>query len=170
MPVPLRIAKQPVRASSLEEMMEANPYIDALGKAIGTELSLSASGSVGLSLGGRNLLIRWVEATRSFVLYAEVGALNGWRSGEVCRHLLIANFLPLETQGATLSHNDATGMVGLNIPCRSTVLRPTRLCGPGQHRDAFRGMENPSRRLEQGTGRSRRAGAGGHPPRRRGSG
>lgn len=96
--------------------MEANPYIDALGKAIGTELSLSASGSVGLSLGGRNLLIRWVEATRSFVLYAEVGALNGWRSGEVCRRLLIANFLLMETQGATLSYNDATGMVGLNYP------------------------------------------------------
>ena len=69
--------------------MNATPYIEALGKETGMDITLSASGAAALSLGGRNLLIQWIEATHSFIVYVEVGAL---------------------------SYNDATGMVGLNFP------------------------------------------------------
>ena len=69
--------------------MNATPYIEALGKETGMDITLSASGAAALSLGGRNLLIQWIEAT---------------------------NFLLADTQGGALSYNDATGMVGLNFP------------------------------------------------------
>ena len=71
--------------------MNATPYIEALGKETGMDITLSASGAAALSLGGRNLLIQWIEATHS-------------------------NFLLADTQGGALSYNDATGMVGLNFP------------------------------------------------------
>lgn len=65
--------------------MNATPYIEALGKETGMDITLSASGAAALSLGGRNLLIQWIEATHSFIVYVEVGALGGWRNGEICR-------------------------------------------------------------------------------------
>ena len=83
--------------------MNATPYIEALGKETGMDITLSASGAAALSLGGRNLLIQWIEATHSFIIYVEVGALA-------------SNFLLADTQGGALSYNDATGMVGLNFP------------------------------------------------------
>ena len=96
--------------------MNATPYIEASGKETGMDITLSASGAAALSLGGRNLLIQWIEATHSFIVYVEVGALGGWRNGEICRLLLASNFLLADTQGGALSYNDATGMVGLNFP------------------------------------------------------
>ena len=42
--------------------MNATPYIEALGKETGMDITLSASGAAALSLGGRNLLIQWIEA------------------------------------------------------------------------------------------------------------
>lgn len=95
--------------------MNATPYIEALSKETGIDITLSASGSATLSLEGRNLLIQWIESTHSFVVYIEVGALGGWRNGEICRLLLASNFLLVDTQGGALSYNDATGMVGLNF-------------------------------------------------------
>ena len=56
--------------------MNATPYIEALGKETGMDITLSASGAAALSLGGRNLLIQWIEATHSFIVYVEVGALG----------------------------------------------------------------------------------------------
>ena len=102
--------------------MNATPYIEALGKETGMDITLSASGAAALSLGGRNLLIQWIEATHSFIVYVEVGALGGWRNGEICRLLLASNFLLADTQGGALSYNDATGMVGLNFPINNIVL------------------------------------------------
>lgn len=96
--------------------MNATPYIEALSKETGIDIALSASGSATLSLEGRNLLIQWIEATHSFVVYIEIGALGGWRNGEICRLLLASNFLLADTQGGALSYNDATAMVGLNFP------------------------------------------------------
>ena len=96
--------------------MNATPYIEALGKETGMDITLSASGAAALSIEGRNLLIQWIEATHSFIVYVEVGALSGWRNGEICRLLLTSNFLLADTQGGALSYNDATGMVGLNFP------------------------------------------------------
>ena len=96
--------------------MNATLYIEALSKETGMDITLSASGAAALSLGGRNLLIQWIEATHSFIVYVEVGALGGWRNGEICRLLLASNFLLADTQGGALSYNDATGMVGLNFP------------------------------------------------------
>ena len=96
--------------------MNATPYIEALSKETGIDIALSASGSATLSLEGRNLLIQWIEATHSFVVYIEIGTLGGWRNGEICRLLLASNFLLADTQGGALSYNDATGMIGLNFP------------------------------------------------------
>ena len=96
--------------------MNATPYIEALGKETGMDITLSISGAAALSIEGRNLLIQWIEATHSFIVYVEVGALGGWRNGEICRLLLASNFLLADTQGGALSYNDATGMVGLNFP------------------------------------------------------
>ncbi len=96
--------------------MNATPYIEALGKETGTDITLSASGAAALSLDGRNLLFQWIEATHSFVVYIEIGALGGWRNGEICRLLLASNFLLSDTMGGAFSYNDATGMVGLNFP------------------------------------------------------
>ena len=79
--------------------MNATPYIEALSKETGMDITLSASGAAALSLGGRNLLIQWIEATHSFIVYVEVGALGGWRNGEICRLLLASNFLLADTQG-----------------------------------------------------------------------
>ena len=90
--------------------MNATPYIEALGKETGMDITLSASGAAALSLGGRNLLIQWIEATHSFIVYVEVGALGGWRNGEICRLLLASNFLLADTQGGALSYNDANGL------------------------------------------------------------
>ena len=96
--------------------MSATPYIEALSKETGMDITLSASGAATLLLEGRNLLNQWIEATNSFIVYVEVGALGGWRNGEICRLLLASNFLLADTQGGALSYNDATGMVGLNFP------------------------------------------------------
>ena len=58
--------------------MNATPYIEALGKETGMDITLSASGAAALLLEGRNLLIQWIEATHSFIVYVEVGALGCW--------------------------------------------------------------------------------------------
>ena len=146
--------------------MNATPYIEALGKETGMDITLSASGAAALSLGGRNLLIQWIEATHSFIVYVEVGALGGWRNGEICRLLLASNFLLADTQGGALSYNDATGMVGLNfpIPARHRGFPQNRQ----QHRPVLGNMESPPRRHEQRTGSPYGTGAASR-PRRRGS-
>ena len=64
--------------------MNATPYIEALGKETGMDITLSASGAAALSLGGRNLLIQWIEATHSFIVYVEVGALGATAKSAVC--------------------------------------------------------------------------------------
>ena len=147
--------------------MNATPYIEALGKETGMDITLSASGAAALSLGGRNLLIQWIEATHSFIVYVEVGALGGWRNGEICRLLLASNFLLADTQGGALSYNDATGMVGLNFPilwARHRGFPQNRQ----QHRPVLGNMESPPRRHEQRTGSPYGTGAASR-PRRRGS-
>ena len=58
--------------------MNATLYIEALSKETGMDITLSASGAAALSLGGRNLLIQWIEATHSFIVYVEVGAVCCW--------------------------------------------------------------------------------------------
>jgi hypothetical protein len=94
--------------------MNSQPFIDALGKTLDMELSLSPQGELAFVVDGRGLLLQWREASQDYVLYAEVGPLAGWRDGEICRLLLSANFLLAETQGATLSYDSIANMVGIN--------------------------------------------------------
>lgn len=96
--------------------MLADTFIEALGRTLGIPLALSDKGSVALSMGGRSLLIQWVEAAQSFMFYAEVAPVPEWCSAAVCRLLLSSNFMLMETQGATLSWSAETGMAGLNLP------------------------------------------------------
>lgn len=149
--------------------MNATPYIEALGKETGMDITLSASGAAALSLGGRNLLIQWIEATHSFIVYVEVGALGGWRNGEICRLLLASNFLLADTQGGALSYNDATGMVGAELPDPGLWARHRGFPqNRQQHRPVLGNMESPPRRHEQRTGSPYGTGAASR-PRRRGS-
>ena len=147
--------------------MNATPYIEALGKETGMDITLSISGAAALSIEGRNLLIQWIEATHSFIVYVEVGALGGWRNGEICRLLLPRTPLA-DTQGGALSYNDATGMVGLNFPIPAYGSTPGIPQNRQQHRPVLGNMESPPRRHEQRTGSSYGTGATSR-PRRSGS-
>lgn len=95
-------------------MEQAAAYAEAIGREIGRDLRLSKTGSLFFELDGRGLLLQWQEASRSFVVYVEIGPLAGWRDGEVCRRLLSANFLLVQTRGGALSYDAAANMVGLN--------------------------------------------------------
>jgi len=94
--------------------MEAKPYFDALNQALGLELSPSPTGSLAFQLEGWGLILQWLEEARAFILYAELGSLAGWGEREICRTLLGANFLLVETQGASLSLDSSKNVVGLN--------------------------------------------------------
>ena len=94
--------------------MESQPYFEALSQALGLELPPSASGSLAFQVEGRGLLLQWLEEARAVILYAELGPLAGWGEGEICRALLGANFLLAETQGSTLSLDEANNLIGLN--------------------------------------------------------
>lgn len=94
--------------------MLAAPYMKALSAIVGQDVSVDEAGAVAFSLAGRHLLLQWNDEERAFVAYAEVGPLLGWNDAEVCRELLSANFLLLETQGASLSYDDVNNMVALN--------------------------------------------------------
>ncbi|MDR3322973.1 MAG: type III secretion system chaperone, partial [Zoogloeaceae bacterium] len=94
--------------------MSAQAFVEALGQTLGLDLALSPAGDLAFALDGRGFLLQWRETSHSFVVYAEIGHLAGWRDGEVCRRLLSANFLLAETQGAALSYDGINNVVGLN--------------------------------------------------------
>ena len=96
-------------------MEECLPFIKALGQTAGIAIDVSPSGAVRLDVGGRGLLLQWLEARKSFVAYAEIGRLSGIRDSVVLRELLSANFLLQETAGAALSFDPSTGTAGLNL-------------------------------------------------------
>jgi hypothetical protein len=93
-------------------MSEEAPFFEALAKVLGIEPP--ASKDMAFSRDGKGFLLSWQENSKSFLIYAEIGNLAGWRDGEVCRQLLAANFLLAETEGATLSLNVQDGSIGLN--------------------------------------------------------
>lgn len=95
-------------------MTNATPYMEILNRETGLDAALSATGAAAFQLEGRGLLLQWQEATQAFVVYVEIGSLAGWRDGEVCRQLLAANFLLVQTEGGALSYNEAANRVGLN--------------------------------------------------------
>lgn len=105
--------------------MHAEPYIHALSQATGMDVELPPTGTLAFSLGGRGLLLQWNEAVQSFVAYVEIGPLQGCRDGDVCRQLLSANFLLLETRGTALSYNEINQMVALNYTIPIYGLTPT---------------------------------------------
>ena len=95
-------------------MSQSLAYIEALNRATGLELSLSASGAAELVLDGRGVLLQWLEERQMFVVYIELAPLSGWRDHEVLRQLMAANFLLLESGGGALSYDTAANMVGIN--------------------------------------------------------
>lgn len=89
-------------------------YIDILAKELGMELTASSAGSVTLEQDGKIILLQWNAAENAFVVYAELGHLKGYNDGAVCRQLLSANFLLMETGGGVLSYDSVRNMVGFN--------------------------------------------------------
>lgn len=89
-------------------------YIDILAKELGMELTVSSSGSVTLEQNGKIILLQWNAAENAFVVYAELGHLKGYNDGAICRQLLSANFLLMETGGGVLSYDSVQNMVGFN--------------------------------------------------------
>ena len=95
-------------------MDQSLSYIEALNRETGLDIRLSDAGSACLELDGRGFLLQWLEAQQTFMSYAEVGPLAGWRDGEVLRRLLAANFLFMQTRGGALSYDASANMVGMN--------------------------------------------------------
>ena len=94
--------------------MLAAPFIQKLSETVGQEVNLDEKGAVAFSLAGGHVFLEWNDARASFVAYAEVGPLLGWNDAEVCRELLSANFLLLETLGSALSYDEVNYIVALN--------------------------------------------------------
>lgn len=94
--------------------MLVTPFMKALSDVVGQEVDIDGEGGLAFSLEGGNLLLQWNEKSDSFVAYVEVGPLLGWNDAAVCRELLAANFLLLETQGAALSYDEVNNRVALN--------------------------------------------------------
>lgn len=110
-------------------MTKATPYMEILNRETGLDAALSASGAAAFQLEGRGLLLQWQEVGQAFVVYVEIGPLAGWRDGEVCRQLLAANFLLVQTEGGALSYNEAANMVGLNYLIPVYGLAPEEFVG-----------------------------------------
>lgn len=94
--------------------MPVTPFIKALSAVVGQEVTIDGEGGLAFSLERGNLLLQWNEEKESFVAYVEVGPLMGWNDAEVCRALLSANVLLLETQGSALSYDEVNNTVALN--------------------------------------------------------
>lgn len=103
--------------------MSATAYMEALSNRIGEKVALS-DGQAALALDGRGFLLRWDETAQRFMVHVELGPLAGWQDGGVCKLLLAANFLMLETDGGALSYNPASNMVGLNHPVETYGMDP----------------------------------------------
>lgn len=97
-------------------MSQEKAYLEILSRELGTELRVSTGGAVSFEQDGRMILLQWKEAENSFVVYAELGYLSGVNDEAVCRGLLSANFLLLESGGGTLSYDSINNKVGFNYP------------------------------------------------------
>lgn len=95
-------------------MEQEQAYIDILAKELGMELTVSSTGAVTLVQEGRIVLLQWNAAENSFVVYVELGHLAGFNDSAVCRQLLSANFLLMESGGGALSYDSVNNMVGFN--------------------------------------------------------
>lgn len=95
-------------------MSEVKTYLDALGNELGIEIQISETGAVPFELDGKILLLQWNEAQQSFVVYVELGYLNGYNDTEILKSLLSANFLLMESKGGVLSYDRNKNMVGYN--------------------------------------------------------
>lgn len=95
-------------------MSEAKAYLESLGKELGMEIEFSQTGAAVFELDGKVLLLQWNEAERSFVVYTELGFLDGYNDREILQSLLSANFLLMESKGGVLSYDRNKNMVGYN--------------------------------------------------------
>lgn len=97
-------------------MSQEKAYIEILSRELGAELRVSSGGAVSFEQDGCMILLQWKEAENSFVVYAELGYLSGVNDEAVCRSLLSANFLLLESGGGALSYDSINNKVGYNYP------------------------------------------------------
>lgn len=95
-------------------MTEAQAYIESLGKELQIDIALSASGAVAFDYEGRIILLQWNELQHSFIVYVELGYLEGFNDEQVCKTLLSANFLLMDSAGGCLSYDEHKNMVGFN--------------------------------------------------------
>lgn len=97
-------------------MSQEKAYMEVLSRELGTELQVSSGGAVSFEQDGCMILLQWKEAENAFVVYAELGYLGGVNDEAVCRGLLSANFLLLESGGGALSYDSINNKVGFNYP------------------------------------------------------
>lgn len=97
-------------------MSQEKAYMEVLSRELGTELRFSPSGAVSFEQDGCMILLQWKEAENAFVVYVELGYLGGINDEAVCRGLLSANFLLLESGGGALSYDSINNKVGFNYP------------------------------------------------------
>lgn len=95
-------------------MSEVKSYLEVLSKELGIEINSSNSNAIAFNLDGNNVLLQWRELDNSFIVYSEIGNLVGWNDEAICRQLLSANFLLMETEGAALSYDMNANKVGIN--------------------------------------------------------
>lgn len=95
-------------------MSEVQTYLETLSKELGININLSGSHTAVFNLDGNNILLQWRELDNSFIIYSEIGSLRGWNDEAICRQLLSANFLLMETEGAALSYDMNVNKVGIN--------------------------------------------------------
>lgn len=105
-------------------MSEEKMYFEALSKELGIDLEISQDGCVSLSQNNRNLLIKWNEREKKFIVYAEIGQLLGWNDFEIMRQLLSANFLFFGSNGGTLSYTPINNSIGFNYCIPANGLSP----------------------------------------------
>lgn len=97
-------------------MSQEKAYMEVLSRELGTELQVSSGGAVSFEQDGCMILLQWKEAENAFVVYVELGYLGGINDEAVCRGLLSANFLLLESGGGALSYDSINNKVGFNYP------------------------------------------------------
>lgn len=86
--------------------MEAQIYIEALGKALQQNIQLDEDGTLIISIDEVPLLMQWRSVDNVFQLQMSIGALPYKGATALYPKLLAANFLAMQTAGAFISYNE----------------------------------------------------------------
>ncbi len=92
--------------------MEAQAYMDALGRALNTTVELDENNNAIIDFEEASLFILWRNEMQSFQMQIAVGEPNA-QNPNIFKKLLAANFLLQDTFGTSLSYNETIDTVFL---------------------------------------------------------